>query len=431
MKELYQEFIKNASAELCDMILEREADLVERIKMIDGNIQEIVRELGLETVNQIFDRLCCQLTQESEAMGLCVRARPVIIFNTIFGPLEIESPYLWRKGESSKPLKDTLGLTHQGRSQPLERALSDFGIEESFGQAAKRFEEHYGWSVNKTTINRVTQSVAREAEQFLEDRLEENRGIWPDSAEQNPETERLLTELDGCQIRTGQFFRDDEALRRDIRWREVRIGLVRSMDEDERKYVGRMGSYPAVVDQLVSLSIEQGLSKDTEVIAVADGAKGLREELQKQFPNLRFILDRSHLRDHLYETAEAIGYEGTQRRKWVEQNLELIDSGNVKSALEGMQRHYDSNPVDRLRQLIGYIERFRDAVHYDNFKDEGLPIGSGEVESAHRYLPQKRLKIPGACWLPDSINPMLAFRVIRANDWWHEFWENTHFSRAA
>ncbi len=50
-------------------------------------------------------------------------------------------------------------------------------------------------------------------------------------------------------------------------------------------------------------------------------------------------------------------------------------------------------------------------------KSRGLPIGSGEVESAHGCItPQKRLKIPGATWHPDTINPMLALRVIRANE---------------
>ncbi len=51
-----------------------------------------------------------------------------------------------------------------------------------------------------------------------------------------------------------------------------------------------------------------------------------------------------------------------------------------------------------------------------------LPIGSGEIESAHRYIPQKRLKIPGATWHPDTVNPMLALRIVRANGWWDDFW---------
>lgn len=61
-------------------------------------------------------------------------------------------------------------------------------------------------------------------------------------------------------------------------------------------------------------------------------------------------------------------------------------------------------------------------MDYDYFRTIGLPIGSGEVESAHRYIPQKRLKIPGATWHTDNINPMLALRIIRANNWWDDFW---------
>ena len=49
-------------------------------------------------------------------------------------------------------------------------------------------------------------------------------------------------------------------------------------------------------------------------------------------------------------------------------------------------------------------------------------MASAEIESAHKYIPQKRLKIAGATWHPLTINPMLALRIIRANNWWFEFW---------
>jgi hypothetical protein len=64
-------------------------------------------------------------------------------------------------------------------------------------------------------------------------------------------------------------------------------------------------------------------------------------------------------------------------------------------------------------------------LDYDKFKSLGYPIGSGEIESAHKSIPQKRLKIPGASWNADSIDPMLALRILRANDWWERFLEST------
>jgi TCP-1/cpn60 chaperonin family len=60
---------------------------------------------------------------------------------------------------------------------------------------------------------------------------------------------------------------------------------------------------------------------------------------------------------------------------------------------------------------------------YGAYHERGWPLGSGEVESAHRYVLQERLKIAGACWNPDNVNPMLALRVVRANNWWDAFWQ--------
>ncbi len=91
--------------------------------------------------------------------------------------------------------------------------------------------------------------------------------------------------------------------------------------------------------------------------------------------------------------------------------------------LKPLNRHFQNSPAkNQLDNLAKYLQRFADACHYELYKIQGLPIGSGEVESAHRYIPQKRLKIPGATWHPDTINPMLALRVIRANEWWSDFW---------
>ena len=53
----------------------------------------------------------------------------------------------------------------------------------------------------------------------------------------------------------------------------------------------------------------------------------------------------------------------------------------------------------------------------------GLPIGSGEVESAHRYVIQKRLKLSGAWWTSENAQVMLNLRVTRANGGWHQYWD--------
>ena len=88
----------------------------------------------------------------------------MIVYNVILGSMELSSPYLWTNGESSKPMIHDLGIMHHGRTETVNRALTDFGIEDSFTQASKRFREHYGFRLSESTVDRVTNSNSRWSE---------------------------------------------------------------------------------------------------------------------------------------------------------------------------------------------------------------------------------------------------------------------------
>jgi len=49
--------------------------------------------------------------------------------------------------------------------------LVDFGSEESFGQASERFEEHYGWKVERSAVRREVENIAHLALAYVERRL--------------------------------------------------------------------------------------------------------------------------------------------------------------------------------------------------------------------------------------------------------------------
>ena len=103
----------------------------------------------------------------------------MVEFNTIFGKLELKSPYLWLQGTSSKPLIDEMKITHQGRSQAVNRALSDFGIEDSFARAAIRFKEHYHYDIGSSATARSTKNTAQQAMEYMENKLS-NLDLDPD-----------------------------------------------------------------------------------------------------------------------------------------------------------------------------------------------------------------------------------------------------------
>ena len=48
-----------------------------------------------------------------------------------------------------------------------------------------------------------------------------------------------------------------------------------------------------------------------------------------------------------------------------------------------------------VRACLRYLSNRPHQLDYKGALEKGLPIGSGEIESAHRYVIQQRLKLPG------------------------------------
>ena len=69
-----------------------------------------------------------------------------------------------------------------------------------------------------------------------------------------------------------------------------------------------------------------------------------------------------------------------------------------------------------------YLLNRMDQLNYQDALNKALPIGSGEIESAHRYVVQKRLKLPGCWWSMPNAEHMLALRINRANRKWDAYW---------
>ena len=434
MEQPYRDAIDNASAELSQALLSDIPTLLEQGHRLDALVREIMRSVALALLSALYQGLCLYFVQCGIARGLVVQSRPKVWFKTLFGALEIESPYLRHpdSGESARPMKDILGVEGNYYSETAKRALVDFGAEKSFARAALSFNEHYGWQVGRTTLRHLTLEAAQDAETYLDLRLEEATQTYGRPSPARPGVDTMLMELDGCEIRTGVYMTAAEAGVSDkppgqgVRvenWRDVRTGLARPLAARERLYVCRLDSYSEVLDQLFGVACAQGLQPWSQVVVPGDGAKGLREAVLQTFAGAQYILDRPHLQSHFYDTATALGLEDTERHQWVAGYMQQCWAGEVHEVCASLQQRYEAAPNERLRRLIDHVTRFQDSVDYGTYHEHGWPLGSGEVESAHRYVPQERLKIAGACWNPDNVNPMLALRVVRANNWWEAFWQ--------
>jgi hypothetical protein len=62
---------------------------------------------------------------------------------------------------------------------------------------------------------------------------------------------------------------------------------------------------------------------------------------------------------------------------------------------------------------------------YKTAIEQDLPIGSGEIESVHRYVLQKRQKLAGTWWEINNAKNMINLRTCRANNLWDDYWRKT------
>jgi hypothetical protein len=231
-----------------------------------------------------------------KARGFTSHRRPAITVGTLFGDLEIDSPYLRHPltRDNARPVAAELGFTHRCKTLALQRAWADFGAEESFEHAANRFQEHYGWRIHRDAIRRSTLKTAAAALDYVTRHLDTERAAYGPPTEQHPGVAELLVEVDGCEIRTGTLMLAEGDERTPARhrprkervenWREVRVGFARDLHTRERTYIARMNKYPAVLDDLFGAAVDRGLTTETEVVSVSDGGNGLKEGLEKWFP---------------------------------------------------------------------------------------------------------------------------------------------------
>ena len=102
--------------------------------------------------------------------------------------------------------------------------------------------------------------------------------------------------------------------------------------------------------------------------------------------------------------------------------MSRIDQGRASEVVAECRSQPGVGGEHPLEQLAGYLESRLEQLDYAAARKEGLPLGSGAVEGRHRHVIQARLKLPGAWWKEETLNPMLALRTLRSNGQWESLW---------
>lgn len=288
---------------------------------------------------------------------------------------------------------------------------------------SEKLAEHYGITLPCCAAATLTERHARA--------LSSKDVIPPALGKVAPLT--LIAETDGSMIpvvETGGKITDPNADRRKQRtlfWKEARLSLVRRPDEVEPIFAVTIGEASIAGQALKGLADAAGLTRHTHVHGVGDGAPWIAEQMETQFGTQgTYLIDLFHLCEYLAATAPICDPE--HPKGWLDRQKEAAKEGQIGAVMAALASHLEPDTVDNehapVRRCHRYIANRPGQFNYHDAIAAGLPIGSGEVESAHRYVIQDRIKLPGAWWRLDNAEAMLKLRVLRANHLWNDYWKH-------
>lgn len=283
--------------------------------------------------------------------------------------------------------------------------------------------EHYGVVLGESTIARITQGHAK--------RIFETAPppkAWPTEAGTKT---AVIVETDGgmvpiVKIDTTQA---DKRKGKTLHWEEAKICLAHPQGSKTLAFGGTLqGGVETAGQCLFDCAGQAGFGTATPIHGVGDGAQWIADQVEKKFgAQGTYLVDFFHACDYLSAAGKAIASSEQEQKIWMDEHKARLKANQVNEVLQELQKNLEAPTVQDsdapVRQCHRYFNNRTGQLDYQGAIRRGLPIGSGEIESAHRYIVQQRLKRPGAWWCPDNAEHMLALRLNRANRQWDSYWQ--------
>jgi hypothetical protein len=305
--------------------------------------------------------------------------------------------------------------------------MTDFGADASFMAASAKLKEHYGIDVPASAVRETTEDHG--AAMLT---LEKQESDLPEAAG----VPVLITEMDGSFVPTVETAAPAEAAEgvvhidrrktRKLSWTEARLCLAHQPGSVTPVFGATMGSVDDAGERVLKCSIAAGAGSKTQFHGLGDGAAWITNQIDLKFgTQAKYLVDFYHLCEYLSAAASAI-VVATEKDAWMKETENWLKDNRWPDVLEALRPFLEAERIPDeqapVRACHRYISNRTDFLDYKGALAAGLPIGSGEIESAHRYVIQIRIKIAGAWWSPESLSQMLALRVVRANGRWLHYW---------
>lgn len=294
-----------------------------------------------------------------------------------------------------------------GISPYLQEKLIFLGQTEVYQQASEVVEKLLGLSVNVSQIYRLTTHYGQAIEADLEQ-------IEPLS--KVAEAGVVYVQADGAMILTEDGYKENKLARI-----FPATALQQSAVEDRgghiesSLFVTHLGSAPEFSRKL-RLPLDEYQPLEQELVFISDGALWLRQLMEQNYPKATLILDFYHAMSYIGQAAMAAFGAGGYANKWIDNQRKLL----LNSELQKVITHIEDLGIEATLRIniCNYLNSNADRMDYQSYRQRGLLIGSGAIESANRTVVQKRLKRAGQRWSLVGAQQVLNLRVCWMSNRW-------------
>jgi hypothetical protein len=284
----------------------------------------------------------------------------------------------------------------------------------------------WGIDISVGSVREITMRKGRIADVLIE---QEMRRLQKEAPKAQATPKQLVMSADGAmvQLRNGE-------------WREIKVvafgEFETKWDAKSQEVVTRTEkvSYFSSADRAEQFSDKalvewhrRGGENARKVVAVNDGAAWIQAFIDYHCPTATRVIDFAHAQGYVATIGKALyGAESDHFQQWYPKMSKQLGRKAPQRTLNELRFLWTQNQThpaaDEIETAIRYLERRQTMIDYPHFRKNGIPIGSGIVESGHKVVMQRRMKQAGMRWADENLNPMLALRMAICNKRWRASW---------
>lgn len=354
---------------------------------------------------------------------------------TLVGSIRLERPYFYcpscRKG--FYPLDEALGLSERQKQYDIQEAATELALEMPYERAALLLDKWMDASISDCALHEVLNQVGADLDVLdVAPTAKEVHALIDEVQAKQKRKPIAVLAIDGADVPTRpESARGSRPGRKKVRakrarwkgqYREAKGLRLFLIDQD--RIIHLVSWHQLQTEEEMGQALQKiqqaGLIPEEKVrlCAVADGAPWIWKWVEVLFPSARQILDYYHCSSYLHAVAQTQYADDPLRAfQWLEGTIARLFCNEGDSVVWGLQRMKPASPQAKttIEDALTYLSSRIEKIAYGSHRKGGYPLGSGAIESAHRFICHTRLKRSGAWWYQENSNQMLALRCARYN----------------